>query len=62
MKFHALLNAGNEASSQGTHKSIQPRGLSTKHGNHRYERRKFLEYLRHNADSEEASIRFERFG
>ena len=62
MKFQALLNSGSAAASQGTHKSIQPRGFSTKHGNHRYERRKFREYLRHNADSEEASIRFERFG
>jgi hypothetical protein len=62
MKFHTLLNSRNAAAFQATQKSAQPRSSHTKHAAHRYERRKFREYLRHGVDSEEASLRFERFG
>lgn len=62
MKFHALLNSGNAAASQLAHKVFQTRGSAAKHATHRYERRKIREYLRHNVDSDGASLRFERMG
>jgi hypothetical protein len=62
MKLHALLNTVNAAASLATHKAIQTRGSAAKHAANRYERRKVREYLRHSADAEEASRRFERLG
>jgi hypothetical protein len=62
MKIHALSNLGNSAASQTVHKEIQNRSSGAKHETHRYERRKVREYLRHNGESEEASLRLERFG
>jgi hypothetical protein len=44
------------------HKVIHFRRAAAKPEAHRYERRKVREFLRHNADSEEASLRFEQFG
>lgn len=50
------------AARQTAHKAIHFRRAAAKPEAHRYERRKVREFLRHNADSEEAALRFEQFG
>jgi hypothetical protein len=53
-----LRNVAYRASNKASH----ARHSAAKHAEHRYERRKVREFLRHNVDDDEASSRFERFG
>jgi hypothetical protein len=61
MKTHVASNQKNGADLQ-PQKPASQRSSALKHSAHRYERRKVREFLRHGADSEDDSARFERFG
>ena len=50
------------AAARSAQKSSPFRHSSAKQVEHRYERRKLRELLRHNFDSEDDSVQFEHFG
>jgi hypothetical protein len=62
MKSFSPIHSRNVAADRAAQKSSHIRHSAAKQAEHRYERRKVREFLRHNLDDEDASARFEQFG
>ena len=62
MKTQTFSHPRTPAAERSANKSNPVRHSGAKQVGHRYERRKVREFLRHNFDSEEDSLQFERFG
>ncbi len=61
MKSHTASHFKNTSTGK-TAPKVSQRNSDLKHAEHRHERRKVRELLRHGLDSEEESSRFDRFG